>query len=153
MQFYGSAALSPAQMFERRGECGDSTLNTRTDDNICRDGYKYFDGVCYAVSDVKRDFSGAAVGCLPAADDMYNSRLAWTEKSVHLDFMASLARELYPSESDLSLWIGLDYMDSVGAWTTRYNLFHNGLDSLLFMFSFISESSLLWREGTVQTLS
>ena len=55
---------------------------------------------------------------MPEADSEFSSRLAWTTDSLHLDFVASIAREQHPNEAELTLWIGLDDMGTDGEWVT-----------------------------------
>lgn len=82
--------------------------------DLCPSPYEYFDGKCYKASTESKKFSDAEVACLadpvsPGARS-YHSRMAWTDKRQHLEFMARLVQARHGADA-AEHWVGLDNRD------------------------------------------
>ena len=84
----------------------------------CVEGAHYFDGMCYTISEELGNFVEAELACLPdtKVEAIYNSRLMWTTKGSHFEFMGRiLERETGQTE----YWVGADSRDYMWHWESR----------------------------------
>ena len=95
-------------------DCKDLDPSERS--NRCSLGSQYYDGSCYKVMNTQYKFSEAEVACLPTSDSPYNSRMIWTEKLDHFDFVSNL---VHKETGYLTFWIGLSDMEEDGFFTSR----------------------------------
>ncbi len=123
--------MTPA-MIEYKKFCPDLPVKK----SPCTPGYEFFDGYCYMVKQNELPYTQADAACIPPKDSLWESRLAWTSKLEHFDFISYLAKEQLGATS---VWVGASDRDAdtffVNSLATNITatseLFHADIDPSL----------------------
>lgn len=118
-QLYDDQLMTEAQLRQVH-RCDHEEAARGHSKSLCPLGFFLYDGNCYKASPDKETFSGAEMSCLSGEESLHDSRLAFTEDRLLLDFLSRLVRDKSGGGWS-NFWVGLDRRGSGGGvtWTTR----------------------------------